>query len=94
MERIINKLLDLRLFRSFKVKTTPRWIILLLDMLIVMVSYVSTVVTDIYSLHQVPTPMSILVNGFIIFAVYPDRESATKTWRGVSTTIRSRHRPM
>ena len=70
MERIINKLLDLRLFRSFKVKTTPRWIILLLDMLIVMVSYVSTVVADIYSLHQVPTPMSILVNGFIILAVY------------------------
>ena len=70
MERIINKLLDLRLFRSFKVKTTPRWIILLLDMLIVLVSYVSTVVADIYSLHQVPTPMSILLNGFIILAVY------------------------
>ena len=70
MERIINKLLDLRLFRSFKVKTTPRWIILLLDMLIVLASYVSTVVADIYSLHQVPTPMSILLNGFIILAVY------------------------
>ena len=70
MERIINKLLDLRLFRSFKVKTTPRWIILLLDMLIVLVSYVSTVVADIYSLHQVPTPTSILLNGFIILVVY------------------------
>ena len=70
MERIINKLLDLRLFRSFKVKTTPRWIILLLDMLIVLASYVSTVVADIYSLHQVPMPMSILLNGFIILAVY------------------------
>ena len=39
-------------------------------MLIVLVSYVSTVVADIYSLHQVPTPMSILLNGFIILAVY------------------------
>ncbi len=43
---------------------------MLLDMLIVLVSYVSTVVADIYSLHQVPTPMSILLNGFIILAVY------------------------
>jgi len=70
MERIINKLLDLRLFRSFKVKTTPRWIILLLDMLIVLVSYISTVLADIYSLHQVPTSMSILIIGFVILAVY------------------------
>ena len=70
MERIINKLLDLRLFRSFKVKTTPRWIILLLDMLIVMASYISTVVADIYSLHQVTAPADILIDGFIILAVY------------------------
>ena len=70
METLINKLLDLRFFRAFKVKTTPRWIILLLDMLIVMVSYVLTVVADIYSLHQVISPVTILFNGLIVFAVY------------------------
>ncbi|MBR5726270.1 MAG: polysaccharide biosynthesis protein [Muribaculaceae bacterium] len=70
MERLINKILELRIFRAFKVRTTPRWIILLLDMLIVMVSYVATVVAGIYSLHTVTAPLSILYNGFIVFAVY------------------------
>ncbi len=70
MEQIINKLLGLRIFRSFKVKTTPRWIILLLDMLIVLVSFVATVVADMYSQHTVLPPQNILLNAFIVFAVY------------------------
>jgi len=53
MEIFINKLLDLRIFRAFKVRSTPRWIILLLDMLIVMACYISTVIADMYSLHTV-----------------------------------------
>ena len=70
MERLINKLLDLRIFRSFKVKTTPRWIILLLDMVIVMVSYIATVLADIYSQHAVVAPLGILYNATIVFVVY------------------------
>ena len=70
MERLINKILDLRIFRAFKVRTTPRWIILLLDMLIVMASYIATVVAGIYTQHTVTAPLSILYNGFIVFMVY------------------------
>jgi len=70
MEKLINKLLDLRLFRSFKVRTTPRWIILLLDMFIVLVSYAATVVADIYSLHMVVPSQTFLLNGFIVVAIY------------------------
>ncbi len=70
MERLINKLFDLRLFRSFKVRTTPRWIILLLDMLIVLVSFVSTVVADIYSMHLVVAPSTILTNAAVVLAIY------------------------
>lgn len=70
MERLIDKILELRIFRAFKVKTTPRWIILLLDMLIVMASYVATMVAGMYSMHTVTAPLSILYNGFIVFAVY------------------------
>ena len=70
MEKLINKILELRIFRAFKVRTTPRWIILLLDMLIVMTSYVATVVAGIYSQHTVTAPLSILYNGFIVFMVY------------------------
>ena len=70
IDRFLDKILDLRLFRSFKVKTTPRWIILLLDMLIVMASYIATVVADMYSLHSLTSSSTILTNGFIVFAVY------------------------
>ena len=70
MERLINKLFGLRLFRSFKVRTTPRWIILLLDMLIVLVSFVSTVVADIYSMHLVVAPSTILTNAAVVLAIY------------------------
>jgi len=70
METLINKLLDLRIFRWFKVKTTPRWIILLLDMLIVIVSFVSTVVADMYSSHYVLPSGTILLNAFIVLTVY------------------------
>ena len=70
MERLINKLLDLRLFRSFKVRTTPRWIILLLDMLIVLFCFVATVVADMYSMHTVTAPATIIINAFIVLTVY------------------------
>lgn len=70
MERLISKLMDLRLIRSFKVRTTPRWIILLLDMLIVMVSYVATVIAGMYSAQSLTASTTILTNAFIVFAVY------------------------
>ena len=60
--------MDLRLFRSFKVKTTPRWIILLLDMLIVMISFAATVLAGMFSVHT--SAATILTNAFIVFAVY------------------------
>ena len=70
MERLINKLLDLRIIRAFKVRTTPRWIILLLDMLIVMVSFIATVVADSYSIGHMSPSTTVLTNAFIVFAVY------------------------
>ena len=70
MDTLLNKLLDLRVFRSFKVKTTPRWIILLLDMLIVLACFIATVVADMYSQHTVVPSQTILLNAFIVMAVY------------------------
>ena len=70
METLINKLLDLRIFRWFKVKTTPRWIVLLLDMLIVTASFIATVVADMYSTHFVQPSGVILLNASLVLAVY------------------------
>ena len=80
MERLINRLLELKIFRSFRVKTTPRWIILLLDMLIVTVCFISAVVADMYSAHSFVTPISFFVNWLIIFAVYFIVSYVTKSY--------------
>ena len=80
MEKLIDRLLELRVFRSFRVKTTPRWIILLLDMLIVTVCYISVVVAEMYSLHLFVTPISFFVNWLIIFAVYFVVSYVTKSY--------------
>ena len=70
MEKLIHKLLSLRIVRSFRVRTTPRWIILLLDMLIVTVCYIATVVADMYSVHTFVTPITVFLNWLIFFSVY------------------------
>ena len=62
--------MDLRIVRSFRVKTTPRWIILLLDMLIVLFCYAATVVAHMYSVHALVARSTILLNGSIVLAVY------------------------
>ena len=36
---LLDKLFAMRLMRAFRINTTPRWVILLLDMLIVVVSF-------------------------------------------------------
>ena len=70
IERLINNLLDLRIFRTFKVRTTPRWIILMLDMLIVLVSFTATVVAGMYSTGTVTGRSDILINGALVLVVY------------------------
>ena len=62
--------MDLRILRSFKVRTTPRWIILLLDMLIVLASYVATVIADMYSLHIVTAALNTLTIAALVVGVY------------------------
>ena len=70
MEQILNKLMGLRILRSFKVRTTPRWIILLLDMIIALISYAATVIADTYSLHIVTGPLNVLFVAAIVLGVY------------------------
>ena len=62
--------MDLRILRSFRVRTTPRWIILLLDMLIVLTSYVATVIADMYSLHIVMAALNTLFIAAVVVGVY------------------------
>ena len=68
--RFIDKILDLRIFRSFKVRTTPRWIILLLDMAIVLACYACTVLADSYSQFHPTDSMRVISVGALVLLVY------------------------
>jgi len=52
IERILNSLINSSIVRSFRINTTPRWIILLIDLLIVTASYVVVEMKDIYGAPQ------------------------------------------
>ena len=70
IEKLINNILDLKVFRTFKVRTTPRWIILLLDMLIVICSFAATVVAGMYSTGALIDRNDIIINGVVVLVVY------------------------
>ena len=70
IEKLINNILDLKVFRTFKVRTTPRWIILLLDMLIVICSFAATVVAGMYSTGVLIGRNDIIINGVVVLVVY------------------------
>lgn len=70
IEGIFNRFIDSSLVKSFRLKTTPRWIILLIDLLIVTVSYAIVEFKDLYSS---PGDMSLireLACWGVILAVY------------------------
>ena len=70
IEKLINNILDLKVFRTFKVKTTPRWIVLLLDMLIVICSFAATVVAGMYSTGALVGRNDIIINGVLVLVIY------------------------
>ncbi|MBO4870576.1 MAG: polysaccharide biosynthesis protein [Muribaculaceae bacterium] len=70
LDSFFNRLFDLRIVRLFKINTTPRWIIFLIDMLIVAASYILVVLADMYAHSSLLTPLSLLGNFAIVMAVY------------------------
>jgi len=70
MNKLLRKLDELRIVKAFKLNTTPRWVILLIDMLIVVLSYAITVASDIYALHTMPDALKLLTNLVVVVAVY------------------------
>lgn len=70
IDNIFNWLFGLKLVKNFKVNTTPRWVILLIDMLIVLVSYMLVVLGDYYARGTVYPLPALIINGAIILGVY------------------------
>lgn len=75
MNRVINNfivwLLRLRVVRKFKLQTTPRWVILLIDMLIVMVSFALVVTADTFVNRQLyASPLQVLAALAVVVATY------------------------
>ena len=70
IDNIFNWLFTLKPVQAFKVSTTPRWIILLIDMLIVLVAFALVTVADIYVRGTNYQLTSIAVNAAIFLLAY------------------------
>lgn len=70
LDKFFNWLYDLRWIRFFKINTTPRWIILLIDMLIVTASYMLVIVADMYAHSSILNPTALVGNWLITLVVY------------------------
>lgn len=80
MDLFLNKILELKLLRLFRTTTTPRWFVLLIDMLIVTLSYALLVVANIYSDHALEDPVTIVVNWIVLIGVYLAVSLITKSY--------------
>ena len=70
LDKLLGQLFKTRMMRLFKINTTPRWVILLIDMFIVTASFVVTVLSDSYS-HKTPVdPVHMLGGWAVIISVY------------------------
>ena len=70
VDKILSHIFELPFVKAFRLKTTPRWIILLIDMLIVTASYLMIVFGDTYAWHKMLPSTQILLNWFVIITVY------------------------
>ncbi len=80
IHKIIDGLINLRVVRTFKLNTTPRWVILLVDMLIVLASYALVVVSDMYAHNMMLEPSRVIINCALVMAVYLIVSVLTKSY--------------
>ena len=69
LDTLIRQLFELRWFKNLKTNTVPRWIILLIDMLLVACSYVVFILSSLDS-QAFHTPFILLRNLVLVVAVY------------------------
>ncbi|MBQ4006249.1 MAG: hypothetical protein II609_05755, partial [Muribaculaceae bacterium] len=65
LDKLLGQLFKTRMMRLFKINTTPRWVILLIDMFIVTASFVVTVLSDSYS-HKTPVDPVHMLGGWAV----------------------------
>ena len=70
IDKLVNRLLDLQVVRKFKLNTAPRWVILLIDMLIVAMSFGMVMLADYYARGTAYSLLPLGVNALIVLAVY------------------------
>ena len=69
-EKLLSQINNWRIVRTFQFSTTPRWIILLIDMLIVTASFSIVEIGAMYTLHRLASPAMLLMDWAIVATVY------------------------
>ena len=70
IDRAIYWLFEQPLFKAFRRQTAPRWLVLLIDMLLVTCAFAMLVLSDIYTIKHVPGVRELLRSWGIVMGVY------------------------
>ena len=83
MDTFLGKIKYTKWFKSFQVKTTPRWLVLLVDLLIVSFSFGLVAISDYFALNRNVETFSMVVDWLVILGVYLLVILVSKSYRSI-----------
>ncbi len=80
VDNLLHNIFSLRVVRMFRLHTMPRWLILLIDALIVLVSFMLTILVDVFVHKEVVSILHLMSNALIIVGVFVLVSYVTKSY--------------
>ena len=83
MNEIIDRLFQFKWFRTFKLKTAPRWLVLVCDLIIVAFAFALIALSDASDVDVARTPTTLMRNLAIFVGVYLASSYALKSYTSI-----------
>ena len=83
MNEIIDRLFQFKWFRTFKLKTAPRWLVLVCDLIIVAFAFALIALSDASDVDVARTPTTLMRNLVIFLGVYLASSYALKSYTSI-----------
>ncbi len=83
MNEIIDRLFQFKWFRTFKLKTAPRWLVLVCDLIIVAFAFALIALSDASDVDVARTPTTLIRNLAIFVGVYLASSYALKSYTSI-----------
>ncbi|MBQ3958917.1 MAG: polysaccharide biosynthesis protein [Muribaculaceae bacterium] len=83
MNELLDKIFEFKWFRAFKIKTAPRWMVLLCDLIIVVFAFALIALSDSSDVDVAQTPATLIRNLAIFIGVYMLTSYVSKSYTSI-----------